>query len=1145
MDCPSCGLSYPPEFRFCPTCGIALISTRPAGPAARDDLDIHSVHAVAESRPTLAERRLVSVLFLDLVGFTTLSESLDPEDVREIQSLYFETARAAVAHYGGSLEKFIGDAVMAVWGTPVAHEDDAERAVRTALEVVAAVESIAAIGSGHLVARAAITTGEAAVTVDATGQGMVTGDLVNTASRLQGAAAPGTVLVDDVTRRVIGQSIEFEPAGDQQLKGKASAVASWRAVGVPQHPGTESRAGHRGPFVGRDAELRALLELLAAVGQDHRMRVVSVIGIAGIGKSRLAWELEQRSGDAAARSRWQVGRAPAYGEGTAYAPLADMVRRSAGIADSDPAELVRRSLAETLGRLLADEAEREWMEPRLLALLEPSGTQEAQREELFAAWRRFFEAQADEGPIALVFEDLQWADPGLLDFIDYVAEWSRHRPILVLTLGRPELLDARPTWGAGLPHFTAMHLDRLPDEAIDELLGALAPGLSAEIVTTVRRRADGVPLYAVEMARMLMERAPGGAIESIADIPESLHALIAARIDALPAADRALLLTGAVLGRRFAPESLSALSAADPRSFGERVRALLRREFLSMDDEPRSPGRGQLSFVQELVREVAYYTLSRRQRRARHLEVVAYLESLDDPDLAEPIAEHLLAALTSGAAPQPEDVAIAGRAREALELAAERAQALHAPVRALTHLEDALKLTDLPAARADLAEAAGLAARSAARFDRAEEHLRDAIGLREGLHDAAGASRHRAQLASLLLQAQRSDTALAELEAAWSAATAGADGAAVAPELPAELARAHLLRGDRARAVEWAERAISAAEAGGGGNANATAIDARITLGTARAEEGAAEGLELLRQSIDDADAAGLGRIQLRALNNLAWVTVSDDPQETSRTARRGLELANRLGNREMALQLVDVASIVAIDIGDWDWATTALADASSDGLPTVYRVDFAVTQTVIDGMRGKADASRPIEGIGDLEADLDLEAVGSINHARAVVAMCVGSFSEALELAIAATNGTQGFDEFEALTLAGRLAAWSGDAEGADQSLTALDAHRLWGRAADAARHTLRAAVASLRGGDVASTAAEGEWTAALAAWRELDLPLRLALCHLDRWFLTGRETDQASAREIFERLGATPLAALAAGPARYPLGAQEPQRS
>ena len=1139
MECPSCGQTYSAEFRFCPTCGIALTPTR--ADAAVEDLVRHGEHSVAEHRAPLAERRLVSVLFLDLVGFTTLSESLDPEDVREIQSQYFESARAAVAHYGGSLEKFIGDAVMAVWGTPIAHEDDAERAVRTALEVVAAVESILAVGSDHLVARAAITTGEAAVTVDATGQGMVTGDLVNTASRLQSAAEPGTVLVDDVTRRVIGQAIDFEPAGDQQLKGKASVVASWRAVGIPQHPGTESRTGHPGPFVGRDGELRALLELLAAVEQERRMRVVSVIGIAGIGKSRLAWELQQRAGDPAARARWQVGRAPAYGEGTAFAPLADMVRRSAGIAESDPLELVRRALAETLGRLLPDDAEREWMEPRLLALLEPSGTQEAQREELFAAWRRFFEAQADEGPIALVFEDLQWADPGLLDFIDYVADWSRHRPILVLTLGRPELLDARPTWGAGLPHFTAMHLDRLPDAAIDELLGALAPGLSAEIATSVRRRADGVPLYAVEIARMLMERSPGGAIESIAEIPESLHAVIAARIDALPPADRALLLTGAVLGRRFAPESLSALAGADPRSFGERVRALLRREFLSMDDEPRSPGRGQLSFVQELVREVAYYTLSRRQRRARHLEVVGYLESLDDPDLAEPIAEHLLAALTSGAAPQPEDTAIAGRAREALRLAADRAQALHAPVRALTHLEDALKLTDLPAARADLAEAAGLAARSAARFDRAEEHLRDAIGLREELHDAAGASRHRAQLASLLLQAQRSDTALAELEAAWSAATAGADGASVPPELPAELARAHLLRGDRPRAVEWAERAIAAAEASSTGAANGTAIDARITLGTARSEEGATEGLELLRQSIDDAEAAGLGRIQLRALNNLAWVTVSDDPQETSRIARKGLELANRLGNREMALQLVDVASVVAVDIGDWQWATTALAEASSGELPTVYRVDFAVTRTVIGALQGAADPSSPIEGIGDLEADLDLEAVGSINHARAVVAMSAGSFPEALELATAATNGTQGFEEFEALTLAGRLAAWSGDAETAGQTLTALDEHRLWGRAAEAARHTLRAAVASLRG----TTTAAGEWDAALAAWEELDLPLRLGLCHLDRWFLAGHEADQAAAREIFDRLGAAPLAALASTGARYPLGAQEPQRS
>ena len=1088
---------------------------------------------VAEPRTPLAERRLVSVLFLDLVGFTTFSESLDPEDVREIQSQYFEAARAAVAHYGGSLEKFIGDAVMAVWGTPVAHEDDGERAVRTALEVVAAVEMIAPAGGSHLVARAAITTGEAAVTIDAAGQGMVTGDLVNTASRLQSAAAPGTVLVDDVTRRVVGGAINFEPAGDQTLKGKTAAVAAWRVAGVAPHPGTESRTGHRGPFVGRDGEVRALTELLAAVAEERRMRVVSLVGIAGIGKSRLAWELEQRAGEAASRARWHVGRAPAYGEGTAFAPLADMVRRSAGIAESDPGEIVRRALAETLGRLIPDDAEREWMEPRLLVLLEPSDTQEAQREELFAAWRRFFEAHADAGPITLVFEDLQWADQGLLDFLDYLADWSRHRPILVITLGRPELLDARPTWGAGLPHFTAMHLDRLPDEAIDQLLGALAPGLPAEITASVSRRADGIPLYAVEMARMLLERSPGAASDPVAvEIPESLHALIAARIDALPAPDRALLLTGAVLGRRFPPEALAALSGADRPSFGESVRALLRREFLSMDDEPRSPGRGQLSFVQELVREVAYHTLSRRQRRARHLDVVSYLESIHDPDLAGPIAEHLLAALGAAGVGQPEDAGITDRAREALRLAAERAQALHAPARALAHLEDALNLTDLPASRADLAEAAGLAARAAAKFDRAEHHLRQAIELRQALNDSAGAARHRAQLASLLLQAQRSDTALAELESAWSSATAASDTGVVPPQLLAELARAHLLRGDRSRAIEWAKRAILDAEASGAeGTANAIAIDARVTLGTAHAEGGAAdEGMELLRQAITEAEAAGFSGIQLRALNNLAWVIVTNDPHETFRTARKGLDLARLLGNREMAIQLLDVASVVAIDTGDWDWAVAALEEASAEEVPTVYRVDFAVTQTIIRAMRGIEDPARPIDGIGALEADLDPLALGSISHARAVVAMTSGNILDALELGQVAARRTAGFEQFAAFALVGRMAAWSGNAEAATDALAELEAHASSGRSAAATRHTLRAAVAFLRTGKkrAAPGAAGREWSAALRGWRDLDLPLRLGLCYLDRWFLVGNADDHQSAVQILEQLGATPFAML-----------------
>jgi class 3 adenylate cyclase/tetratricopeptide (TPR) repeat protein len=1128
-QCRVCGAEVDPQLRFCTSCGTAVAeaSNQPDDQATADPTP-------GRARPS-AERRLVSVLFLDLVGFTQLAESLDPEEVRDIQSRYFESARATVAHYGGSLEKFIGDAVMAVWGSPIAHEDDGERAVRAALEIVAEVGTMLLPSGAHLAARGAVTTGEAAVSLDAVGQGMVTGDLVNTAARLQDTAGAGSVLVDAATQSVIRDGVTFEAAGERTLKGKTAPVRAWRAVTLSVPADRHAPGAHGGPFVGRSAELDALGGLLHATAAGRRMHVVSVIGIAGIGKSRLAWELEHVAAAGPSPPNWYTGRAPAYGERIAFSPLAEMVRRSAGIVEGGPIEMSRRSLQAALARLIPDPGERAWVEPRLSALLEPQLVQ-APREELFAAWRRYFEAIADVAPLVLVFEDLQWADVGLLDFIDYPADWSRHRPILILTLGRPELHDERPGWGASMPQFTATHLDRLPDAAIDELLGVLAPGLEPTVARRVRERADGVALYAVEMARMLAERgsrsgpssARRGDVEAI-DIPESLHALIAARIDALPRPQRSLLLMAAALGRRFRPDTLRALTGEPANEFEDLVRALVRREFLAVDDEPRSPGRGQLSFVQELVREVAYHTLSRRERGARHLAIVRHLESLDEPESIEPIAEHLVAA--HAAARGTEQSQLRERVRNALRSAADRAETLHAPERALLHLERALALTDDPRARAELSEAAGLAARAAARFEAAEAHLREAIRLHDTTDDTVAAARQRAQLASLLLQAQRSDAALSQLEAAWSALPEDIGADAIAIEVPAQIARAHLLRGDSGKAVAWAERALRGSSAAESAQAAASIIDARITLSTARA--GTRDGMQQLRDATGEAAKAGLGAVELRGRNNLAWLMVGDDPRATYRTAREGLELARRLGNREMALQLLDAAALVAIDTGDWSWATESLEKASANDIPAIYRLDFAVTRTMLNALRGIANPTAPIDQLGSLESDLDAQALASLDHARALVAMMAGDLDEALAHARAAVARTTAFERAAALSLTGRLATWTGERPVASEALAQLTRESENGRASQAAQITLRAAVAALepsRSRTKSDDPAGRDWELAVHAWTELDLPLRLGLCLLDRWRLRRDRDDAAAATRIFEALEAAPLVELVA---------------
>jgi class 3 adenylate cyclase len=502
VRCPSCGTGNPPGDKFCGECGTALGAAQ-APPAATP------AAPAPAAPPVAAERRLVSVLFVDLVGFTTLSERRDPEDVRELLSRYFDTARRLVERYGGVVEKFIGDAVMAVWGTPAAQEDDAERAVRAALDLVDAVSVLGSeVGADELAARAGVLTGGAAVTLGAEGQGMVAGDLVNTAARIQAAAAPGTVLVGEAARRASEAAVMYADAGVHQLKGKAEPVPLWRAVRVVAGRGGSLRAaGLEAPFTGRDRELRLVKELFHATAEERRARLVSVEGVAGIGKSRLAWEFEKYIDGLLEDVWWHRGRCLAYGEGVSYWALAEMVRMRAEIVEAEPPATAMAKLAAAVDEHVADPEERRWILPRLAHLLSLEELAATERDDLFSAWRRFFERLSERGVTVLVFEDLQWADAALLDFIDHLLDWSSAHPLYVLVLARPELYDRHPGWAARRRGAPSIPLGPLPAPQMEALLAGLVPGLPDGLRRQILERAEGIPLYAVETVRMLLDRA--------------------------------------------------------------------------------------------------------------------------------------------------------------------------------------------------------------------------------------------------------------------------------------------------------------------------------------------------------------------------------------------------------------------------------------------------------------------------------------------------------------------------------------------------------------------------------------------------------------------------------------------------------------
>ena len=1141
--CAACGAANDPDDAFCGECGAAL------GDAG----------AAAQPAASAAERRLVSVLFADLVGFTTLSEARDAEDVRELLSRYFDTCRRLIELYGGTVEKFIGDAVMAVWGAPAATEDDAERAVRAALDLVAAVSALGEeAGADDLRARAGVLTGEAAVTLGAQGQGMVAGDIVNTASRIQSVAEPGSVFVGEATRRATGETVVYEDAGSFALKGKEGQTRLWRARRVVSGVrGSLKSQGLEAPFVGRDRELRLIKELFHVSADEGRAQLVSVTGIAGIGKSRLAWEFYKYFDGITQSVYWHRGRCLAYGEGVAYWALADMVRMRCRIGEDDDPAAVRTKLKAALAEHVPDDDERRFVEPRLAQLLGAGESATSDRQELHAAWRLFFERLSDVYPTVLVFEDMQWADAALLDFVEHLLEWSRSRPIFVITLARPELAERRPTWGAGHRSFTSLYLEPLAQPAMEQLLGGLVPDLPERLRAQILARAEGVPLYAVETVRMLLDR--GVLVEEESayrvrgeigelEVPETLQALVAARLDGLSAEERRLLQDAAVLGKTFSPAALAAVTGRDVGELEPLLEGLARKEVLGQQSDPRSPERGQYGFLQDIVRHVAYETLSKRERRARHLAAAEHLgAALAEEEGAEVVAAHLLDAyrLDPDAADGEE---LRARAYSALLRAAERAASLGASAEAGRSFEQAAELATQPADRAEALVRAGEMATREGAVGEARSLFERALALAEQAGDTHVAARASVWLAAGDQVAGRLAEAIERMERAYRVIEDDEPDPDLA-FLLSRLGTAHFFAGNLAEAAAWTERGLDIAESLA---LFEVLMPGWITKAMVVSQGRPEEARGLLQLVIDRAREHGSHEHAARAAGNLSDLCFRRDRYaESLAYLEQALVFARRLGIRRHEWYAQAEMTYALFMLGRWDESLAVLAELPEDRIGLDAQLGSVLTGPLeILLHRGELDAARALlarhEEIGRSD---DMQAQGSYAAGASAVRFVEGNLPEALAsgeraFALRELVGVDGQDIKQGFLHASEAALGLGRRDRVEDMIAVVDA------APPGLRPPYLSALgtrfrARLAGDD---TSADALFAAAASQLRALELPFHLAVCLLEHaeWLAArGRGDDAApllaEASETFGRLGAAPWLERASSvlPEREPVAA------
>jgi class 3 adenylate cyclase/tetratricopeptide (TPR) repeat protein len=1111
IACPGCGFELADDSAFCSKCGTRL------APAP----------AVCE------ERKTVTTLFCDLVAFTAMSEAADPEDVDRLLDEYFARATKVIESHGGTVEKFIGDAVVGVFGVPAVHEDDPERAVRTGLRILEALEGMTRPDGTPLQARCGVNTGEALVRLDvdpASGRGFLTGDAVNVAARLQAAAPPGGVVMGETTFHVAGRAFDCEAVASVTAKGKSAPVAAWLATAVRARVGSIADRQRLTPLVGREVELAYIRALFAKAVAGSSPQLALIVGEPGIGKSRLVSEL---LGDVDARPEmvtWRQGRCLPYGEGVTFWTLAEVVKAHAGILETDTRAVVEAKL----DAVLPEGEDRDWFRQRLRALLGLEAAK-AEREENFTAWLRFLEEVAARGPTVLVFEDLHWADDALLAFLEYFASHVAEVPLLLIATARPELFETHPSFAAA-SRVNRVVLEPLTERETETLVASLVDELAKDVRATIARQAEGNPFYAEESARLVRDTVASRSSGGESAVAATVQAVIAARLDALTPELKAALTDAAVVGEVFWDGALAALGERSPAEVDAALRELVAKQLVHRVRSSSMAGEREFAFGHALAREVAYGELPRAVRAKKHAAVAAWIEQKAGDraaDLAELIAHHYATALELARAAGDAELAasLVEPAVHYLTFAGDRAWALDVAAAERSYAQ-ALEIAgpDSPH-RSPLLAKWAKALTQLGRRSEAVPVFEEAIARLRAEGDVRGAAVAQMGLAFAVPDEDSQYLALAD----EAVAMLEADGPS--RELVSALTDWHFLsigEADSRKTLEVAERAMALSRELG------LPTDAQLLAahGCARCDLGDAGGVDDLKQALEICRTPGRGERQGSVFVTVGnWIYMYEGFQASLAVCMEGLDFARRRGAVDNEIHLRTSIGWASECVGDWDKVLDdaaelqPLVDAAGDWWHRIYVRLFPLLILVEMGRAPEA-----VDELEWLEAEaMDVDdgrwTFAGVSIAAAAARMALGDSERALcHLASseAAFRSPGGFWSADLLPRAVRVALAGGDRGLAEQLAASFEPLQ------PLSRHAIVAAEALLSEAHGDCQAAADCFADAASRWHDFAVIYEESHALLGRGrclVALGRAPEAAAplaaAHEIFARLGAKPALA------------------